>query len=108
VNIAHSVIRKKPAEASLLTSKNKEGLLGEALLHRNVTNLVERLECARRDLYGYPATFLRNPDALLLQVRQKPATRLVVRMRYVIAVHHTFTGEFTASGHEGAPRDRKG
>lgn len=78
-------------------------LLRSALLHGCIANLIERLESACSNLYSYPATFFRYPDTLLLDVRQEATTRLVVRVRHVIAVHYTYTREFTSTSHCWTP-----
>ena len=74
-------------------------LLCSALLHGCIANLVERLESACRNLDGYPATFLRYPNTLLLDVRQEATTRLIIRVRHIVAVHYTYTREFTSTSH---------
>ena len=75
-------------------------LLSCALLHGCVAHLIKRLEGACGDLHSYPTAFFRHPDTLLLDVWEEATTCLIVRVRHVIAVHHTNTSQFTATSHD--------
>lgn len=71
-----------------------------AILHCSVPDFIECLESAGGNLYRHPATFLRHPDTLLLQVREEPTPGLVIGVRDVIAIHHADTGQLTTTSHD--------
>ncbi len=87
---------------------SNDSLLLQTLFHSRVANLVKRLEGACSCFHGYPAAFFRHPDTFLLQIGEEPATRAVIRMRYIVAVHNANTGQFTSTSHCNGTPGQKG
>jgi len=68
-------------------------------------------------LIDYPHPFGRNPqldkaifafepEAMVVHIGQKPATRFVVRVRYVVSANRAFAGDLTFSGHVNYPKNQ--
>jgi hypothetical protein len=65
------------------------------------TLFVNDSEALWRNPKFHIALFALDPDPLHVEVGQKSATRLVIRMRHVISGHRSFSGDLADAGHGG-------
>src|SRR5690606_39942627 len=68
------------------------------------TALLDGAQAARRHAQAHEAALAFHPEAMYVQVRQKPATPLVVRVRDAIPGNRALAGDFTHSGHDVFPQ----
>src|SRR4029453_11628426 len=65
--------------------------------------LLERTQAVTGHPQGDPALLTLEPETLRMEVRQKPASAAIVRVRYRVAAGGPLAGDLTDFGHDRSP-----